>query len=88
MKLLFLGLGILFLQTVVAYSAYEDGVAIDNDEKIFSSGLKYEIPKNFRLRAPGSFQVRSNNKDTYLHLKSYNSIGSKKSERRIKIAIP
>lgn len=63
MELLFLVLGILFLQTAVSYSAYEDSVdnGVNSDEKIFSSGLKYEIPKNFRLRAPGSFQVKEIN---------------------------
>lgn len=59
MKLLFLVLGILFLKTVLTYSVYEDK-EIDSDEKIFSSsGLKYEIPKDFRLRTPGSLKVRN-----------------------------
>lgn len=60
MKLIFLiAFGILFLQTVLAYFVYKDTTdnQIDSDDKIFPSGLKYEIPKNFRLRTPGNFQV-------------------------------
>lgn len=59
MKLIFLAFGILFLQTVLAYFVYKDTTdnQVDSDDKIFPSGLKYEIPKNFRLRTPGNFQV-------------------------------
>lgn len=59
MKLIFLAFGILFLQTVLAYFVYKDTTnnQVDLDDKIFPSGLKYEIPKNFRLRTPGNFQV-------------------------------
>lgn len=60
MKLIFLAFGILFLQQVLAYSAYTNTIdnRVDSGDKIFPSGLKYEIPKNFRLRTPGNFQVR------------------------------
>lgn len=60
MRFICLVLGIIFLQTVLAYSGYEykSGNRIDSDEKILSSELKYRIPKNFRLRTPGNFQVK------------------------------
>lgn len=61
MKFIFLVLGILFLQTVLAYSAYKNTIdnRVNSDDKIFPPGLKYEIPKDFRLRTPGNFQVRT-----------------------------
>lgn len=71
MRFIFLVLGIIFLQTVLAYSGIENNLdnRVDSDEKYLSpSGLKYRIPKNFRLRTPGNFQVRISHK---FYIKNY-----------------